>query len=107
MQFDKLIQEIKTVPFAALRMESDTYFEAVVSNHDIKELNSKLEIFFGAPVEYFPDKLPPKSHETIEKFGGIDPGQILYFSSEGNSAVFAMLWPWQDEKHTTLKIIKI
>jgi len=40
----------------------------------------------------------------IEEFGGIRPGQTLYFWNEGKDAVFAMLWPWQDGYHTTVKI---
>jgi len=106
MIFSDLISDIKTAPFATLRIESDNYFEAVICNKDIPEFAAKLNGYFGSPIESS-KKLSSKSQETIAKFGGIDPGQTLYFWSEGDNAVFAMLWPWQDEKHTTLKIIKI
>jgi hypothetical protein len=44
--------------------------------------------------------------EVINGFGGIMPGQTLYFRSEGSESIFAMLWPWQDGIRTTVKIIQ-
>jgi hypothetical protein len=44
--------------------------------------------------------------ETVKAFGGIMPGQTLYFKNEGNDTIFAMLWPWQDGIRTTVKIIQ-
>jgi len=107
MEFKDLITTVKVVPFSTLRVETDIYFEAVVLNDNIGNLTKKLETFFGPPIEYPKAGLPSTHQETVEKLGGIDPGQTLYFWNEGNHAIFAMLWPWQDEKHTTLKIIKI
>ena len=44
--------------------------------------------------------------ETVNNFGGIMPGQTLYFKGEGVDSIFAMLWPWQDGVRTTVKIIQ-
>lgn len=107
MNFIELIKAVKAVPFVTLRVNGETFFEGVISNNSLGVLCVKLEKFFGQPAIPSKKRLPDKIEKTIKNFGGINSGQTLYFWGEGNSAIFAMLWPWQDKKHTTLKIIKI
>lgn len=107
MDFIELITEIRAVPCVTLRADNEDSFEAVILNNSVGELCVKLEKFFGQPAMPSKNKLSDKIEKTIKLFGGINSGQTLYFCSEGDNAIFAMLWPWQDKTHTTLKIIKI
>ncbi|HTY45456.1 MAG TPA: hypothetical protein VMD52_05660 [Patescibacteria group bacterium] len=103
MQFKQLKKEIKTVTFESVRAENETYFEAVLVKEQLQELNRQLEALFGPPAWPSKATLSPEVQEVIEGFGGIMKGQTLYFVSEPACRVFAMLWPWQDGQHITLK----
>ncbi len=105
MEFNELKKEVKNGVLDALRTDSDHYFEAVVVKEEMAKLKARLEKFLGLPAYPSKDRLLSQIEEAIKDFGGIKPGQTLYFWSEGNDVLFAMLWPWQDGWHTTVKII--
>lgn len=106
MQFEEMIKEVKGVSFDEVRSDEADYFEAVVLNEDMESLNALLGKFFGAPVFLSKEGFSSKVQETIREFGGVWPDQTLYIWNEGSDVIFAMLWPWQDKEHTTLKIVK-
>ena len=105
MKFNELKAELKHIDFDTIRTDGDNYFETVIVKGELAKLTARLEKFFGLPVWPSENQLLPKAREAIKDFGGIKPGQNLYFWSEGNDVLFAMLWPWQDGWHTTVKII--
>lgn len=106
MQFAELIKEVKCVSFQELRQDSDRFFEAVVIKQELSKLTERLEKFFGIPAWPSNNKISSQVQNVIKDFGGIMPNQTLYFRSDGNDTIFAMLWPWQDKEHITLKIVK-
>lgn len=106
MRFDQLKEEVKSVNFDALRMDCDNLLEAVVVNRELDKLTKRLEGFFGLPAWPSKKGLSFKMRKAIDTYGGIQPGQILYFRNAQEGELFAMLWPWQDGLHTTVKIIK-
>lgn len=106
MQFRELKEKIKETSFEELRDESDVYLEVVILKKELPKLAASLEKFFGQPLWPSKNKPSPKIEKTIADFGGIMPGQTLYFSADANQTIFAMLWPWQDGQHTTVKIAK-
>lgn len=106
MQFNEIRKELKSIVFDTLRADSDNYFEAVISNDELAKLTASLKRFFGPPVWPSQNELSFKIQETIKDFGGIKIGQTLYFWNEGNDILFAMLWPWQDDWYTTVRIVK-
>lgn len=105
MEFDQVRAGLKDLRFDTLRTDCDNFFEAVIVKNELKKLNSRLETFFGSPV--FPSKkrLSFQAEDAIQGFGGIMAGQTLYFWNEGKEAIFAMIWPWQDGQHSTIKVI--
>ena len=105
MEFCKIREEVKKIDFETLRNDKNDYFEAVIIKEKLVKLNERLKSFFGEPASMSESGLPPEAQDKINDFGGIMPGQTLYFRSEGADFIFAMLWPWQDCKHITLKII--
>jgi len=107
MRFDELKSEFKEIGFESLRADSDDYFEGVILKDELPKVTDRLGSALGLPVWPSKEKLLPRVQQAIKEFGGIMPGQTLYFQAQGSSgALFAMLWPWQDGIHTTLKIVK-
>lgn len=106
MQFDDLKNEVKGISIGDLRKDSQSYFEAVIAKEELAKLLTKLEKFLGLPVWPSKTKLSTAIQNAIEEFGGIRPGQTLYFSHLDSTTVFAMLWPWGDGTRITLKIFK-
>jgi len=104
MSFSELKEGLKDVLFDEARKDTDNYFEAVILSPQLKELTDRLKNFFGLPVYPSESKLSSQAEKAIEEFGGVMSGQTLYYWNKGNDVVFAMLWPWQDGEHITLKI---
>ena len=106
MQFEEIRNEVKKIPLDTLRLDADNNFEAVVVKEEIEKLKMRLEKFFGAPAFPSAHSLTFQIRQVIDGFGGIQPGQTLYYWNQGTETIFAMLWPWQDGRRTTLKIIQ-
>lgn len=105
MEFEKIREEVKKLAFESLRTDSSDYFEAVIIKEELAKLHERLAGLLGAPAWPSKNGLSAEIKRKVDGFGGIMPGQTLYFRNEGKSAVFAMLWPWQDGLRTTVKII--
>lgn len=106
MEYTELKEAIKFLEFETVRVESRNYFEAVMSIENSISLNASLKKFFGNPIWPSEHNLSFLVQETINSFGGIMANQTLYFKGRGEDVVFAMLWPWQDGKYITVKIVK-
>ena len=106
MQFNEIRKELESVIFDTLRADSDNYFEAVIVKDELVKLTEILERFFGSTAWPSQNKLSSQIEDAISSFGGIAAGQALYFWNQGSDTVFAMLWPWQDKRHVTVKIIQ-
>jgi hypothetical protein len=65
-----------------------------------------LESFLGPPIFPSKNRLSLEMKRNINAYGGIISDQTLYYSTQGSDTFFAMLWPWSDGQHTTVKIIK-
>jgi hypothetical protein len=106
MDFSLIRQNVKSLKLQELRTDCDNYFEAVLVKEELDSLYNRLKESLGEPV--FPSKgrLDFRMEQAVKGYGGILPGQTLYYRSRGENTVFAMIWPWQDGKHTTLKIIQ-
>jgi hypothetical protein len=106
MNFSQLKTEIKNVAFETVRTDAEDYFEAVITKEKLTELSFTLEKGFGVPAWPSKNRLAAQIQKAIAEFGGIRDGQTLYFGNEDKYSLFAMLWPWQDAEHITLKIAK-
>ncbi len=103
--FDSLKDEVKKLGLELLRSDTGDYFEAVIIKEDLVELHGKLKIFLGEPARPPENKISSQVRKKINDCGGLMPGQTLYCKDEGGDFIFAMLWPWQDGKRVTVKII--
>lgn len=105
MQFNEIRKELEGVVFDNLRIDDHNYFEAVIVKNELTKLTASLERLFGSPARPSQNRLLLQAQEITKDFGGIRPGQTLYFWNQGEDTVFAMLWPWEDGYRTTVKII--
>ncbi|MBU0549665.1 MAG: hypothetical protein KKH80_02570 [Candidatus Omnitrophica bacterium] len=105
MQFIELKEEVKNIAAGEMREDEENYLELVVLKGKIDDVCRKLEELLGPPAFPSENKLTPEIENIVNKYGGIFQGQTLYFSSQNNSTVFAMLWPWGSGMHVTVKLI--
>lgn len=106
MDFSSIRKDIKMLSFEALRTDCDNFFEGVIIQQEIEKLNFQLKSLLGEPVYPSKNRLAHKVQKRVDGFGGIMPGQTLYYKDLGNDSIFAMLWPWKDGQRTTVKIIQ-
>ena len=106
MDFKQIKNAVREIKFEELRTDKDTSFEAVVNKDQLDKLIALLESFFGAPAFPSANTLSSQARQAIDAFGGIMPGQTLYYWNQNNEIIFAMLWPWGNGLYTTIKIIK-
>ena len=86
------------------RSDSDNYKELVFYNTDLRQWRSIFDEVFG-PESKPAGKSPTAADKKMTKdYGGIHSEQTLYKRYDGDQIVIAMLWPWGDGKHTTLKM---
>lgn len=105
MDFSGLRKNMKLLSFETLRTDCDNFFEGVIIQQELNKLNLQLKNLLGEPVYPSKNRLAFKVKETVDGFGGLMPGQTLYYKNLGKDGIFAMLWPWKDGQRTTVKII--
>ena len=82
---------------------TDEYCELVFHNKDKNELEKMLTGILGVAIKG-PNLKPTKQDALVTKnYGGINNNQTLFKKEFEDGAVIVMLWPWQDDAHTTLK----
>jgi branched-subunit amino acid aminotransferase/4-amino-4-deoxychorismate lyase len=106
VDFRDIRKELDSIIFETLRVDTDTYFEAVIVREHLQSLAQRLAARLGAPLLPPEDRLPQTVQKIIKEYGGIREGQTLYCLSNGGATIVAMLWPWQDGSHTTLKMLQ-
>jgi len=104
MDFIQLKTQIKNVVFETVRADDEDYFEAVITKERLGELNLSLERGLGVPAWPSKNRLARQVQKAVEEFGGVRAGQTLYWGNQEKVSLFAMLWPWQDAEHITLKM---
>ncbi len=86
------------------RQIQDDYVEVVFLNAELQAWQKHLEMFLG-PALKPAGHAPEARHELMAKpYGGIRTGQTLYGKEFGPHRIVALLWPWQDNMNTTLKM---
>jgi len=107
MTLKEFAQRIAGLNVYQVREEGDDYQERVIFNADIQEWNTVLEEVLGPPVK--PAGVAPSGTDLVlcQIYGSIMTNQVLYRKAFGDATVLAMLWPWQDGTHTTLKIGRV
>ncbi|MFA5100258.1 MAG: hypothetical protein WC547_05200 [Candidatus Omnitrophota bacterium] len=101
--FSDVKSQVKAIGFETLRTESDTYFEVVFLKAKLAEYSTVLNGVFGRISWPSDSPISAEVKAAIAQYGSVMAGQTLYAMQEGNHIMFAMLWPWGDREHITLK----
>lgn len=86
------------------RTITDNYCEVVFCTKDTAQWEKILAETLGPAIK--PPKTKPGKDELrmAEYYGGIRNGQTLFRKDFDDISIIALLWPWQDNTCTTLKL---
>ena len=107
MSLKEIFEKFKSLDIQQTRSIEDDYVEVVLANVQANKWNRLLSDIFG-PALKPAGKMPSEEmmHLT-QSHGGLQENQTLFSKEIDGKTIIAMLWPWQDNMRTTLKIAVI
>lgn len=104
MTINEIFEKISVLQIKKKRSHEEGYLEVVFYRKDLDVWERELKEIMGPAVKPFRTK-PSEAHGKLAKpYGGIRSNQALYQKSFHAYDVIAMIWPWGDRQHMTLKI---
>ncbi len=82
----------------------DEYCELVLYDNEIDRWVKIITDILGGAVKPPGTKANKEHLRLTEKYGSVYTGQTLFKKEFGDDIVIAMLWPWGNRTHTTIKI---
>jgi len=82
----------------------DEYCELVLYNNETDRWVEIITDTLGDAVKPPKTKANEEHIRLTEEYGGVYVDQTLFKKEFGDDIVIAMLWPWGDRTHTTIKI---
>ncbi|MBF0433209.1 MAG: hypothetical protein HQK83_18155 [Fibrobacteria bacterium] len=104
MTFQKIIDKCRALSVFEERTAQDNFAEFVFLVKDQDEWNTLFQEIFGSAVKPAGTRPSPEDLEAAKDFGGIYPDQTLFKQEYEEFSVLAMIWPWQDCAHSTVKL---
>ncbi|NQT28132.1 MAG: hypothetical protein HQ570_00870 [Candidatus Omnitrophica bacterium] len=104
MELKDIIARYKTLNIYEERFVADNYYEVVFYTKDTDQWIKLLNEIFGSVTKPVGAAPSAEDAELTKKYGGVRENQTLYKKQVNNTIIAAMLWPWQDEVRTTLKV---
>ena len=86
------------------RSITDEYVEIVFFNKEVGSWRKVLTDNLGPEIKPAGTEPTKEDLDLSEDYGGIHGNQTLFKKDLDGRTVIAMLWPWQDGVHTTLKM---
>lgn len=104
MSLVRIVKQFVDLKISEQRELSDHYVEIVVLNEEISKWNAILAGVLASAVK--PQDTDPSRDDLkiADAYGGIHSNQTLYRKDFDTNVIIAMLWPWGDQVHTTIKI---
>lgn len=106
LTYDQLMKKIDNFPVFESRINRPLMKEFVIPFDSIMRLHLIFQKYFG------PDfKAPGESPTVTDKkrsalWGGIRQNQTLYFRESEEYSNCAMLWPWEEGRLCTVKVVQ-
>ena len=106
LTYNQLLTKIDQFPIFESRINQPQMKEFVISFDGITPLHLIFQKFFG------PDFKAPGENPTLTDkkrsalWGGIRPNQTLYYREHNDYTNCAMLWPWEEGRLCTVKIVQ-
>ena len=104
MTLEEIWEACRSLKIKEMREQSAEYAELVFFDQDIEGCVIVLESFLGKPTKPAGTAPTPAQIKMTDEFGGIYKGQTLFEKQINGGWVIAMLWPWSDGMHITLKM---
>ncbi len=103
--FHNIIDRVTKLNLYEKRRIDEKYGEFVFYARELTVWNAAISEGLGPAVKPA-GAAPSRDHAKLAKnFGGIRKDQTLFLKKFENCSIMAMLWPWQDSEHITLKLI--
>ena len=105
MTLKKIIEKCSILSVHDKRIISDEYNELVFYNKEIDKWNKIFADVLGPAIK--PAGVEPTEDDLqlTKDYGGIYNNQTLFRKEFDDVTVIVMLWPWEDDIHTTLKMV--
>ena len=103
---DELMRKAKKISHEQTRRESEDYLEMVMYQHSSQQLEQLLQSYFGRALKGAGQDVEEPAEAIANRYGGISKEQALYHAQRDSMSQTAMVWPWQDGKRMTVKIIQ-
>lgn len=100
-----IVSKLTSLSISEKRQITDEYGEIVVLN--TPELDKLLIDTFGPAIKKYSEKPNTEALNLTKQYGGIRNNQALFRLNFATHVLVAMLWPWDDKQHITVKIAAI
>jgi len=105
MNLQKIINELTKLDIYEKRTIGDDYSELVLIN--TPALDKTLADIFGPAMKKSNEKPSKEMIILAKEYGGIRENQTLFKKDSQGYVLIALLWPWDDKQHITLKLAVI
>jgi len=107
MIISDIIKKFGDLKTEQVRVNSIEYDERVIFGDEIEQWHAVLTECLGDPVKSSGEETSKQEFALTVNFGGLCKNQTLYHRKFEEHSIIAMVWPWNDKIHVTLKIAKI
>lgn len=104
MPLNKIISKFGHLTVTEERCVTDEFVDLVFLNSDLPSWYEILSDALGLPVKPQGKMPSAKDLELTSNTGGIRIEQTLFEKEFEEGTVIAKFWPWQDDRHTTLRM---
>ena len=105
MNLKEIVSRFSGLHIEEIRSSSEDAQELVFTNERIEEWDKVFQEILGPAVKPKGTKPTKEDSQLTADYGGIFANQTLYRKEFGDETIVAMLWPWQDGVHITLKMV--
>jgi hypothetical protein len=96
--------DISPLKVEETRLWAEDRVEIVGIVAELGEWTKRLEPFLGPPLKPSGEKPSPDLERRTAAWGGIWKNQVFYEKKHPDQSIVALIWPWGDKTHFTLKI---
>ncbi|MBL7196503.1 MAG: hypothetical protein ISS47_00235 [Candidatus Omnitrophica bacterium] len=105
MTLKEIIDKCSELEVSEKRCISNEYDELVFYNKQTDEWNKIFTDILGPAIKPAGVKPTVDDLDLTKDYGGIYENQTIFKKDFDDVSVIAMFWPWQDNIHTTLKVV--